>query len=277
MNSKKLKKFALPVALVAGGLTAGSIFSPIGFASAQEDDTSETPTAEEETADSSESGERKRGSRKGRLARGEVAAEALGISQEDLKAGFGEGKSLSQMAEENGVDISELKATLTAQINERIDEAVAEGKIDADEAVEKKEAVAERVDKMVEATPGDRSERDGSKRQGKGHGQRGQKLEGAAEVLGLTTDEVREGLKEGKSLADMASEQGVSEDDLVAALVEGLQERVDAAVEEGKIDAEKAAERTENAEERIRSRVNGEKPERGSRDNNRGAQADADA
>lgn len=41
----------------------------------------------------------------------------------------------------------------------------------------------------------------------------------AAEVLGLSTDEVVEALQDGASLADLAEEQGVSRDDLVAALV----------------------------------------------------------
>lgn len=44
-------------------------------------------------------------------------------------------------------------------------------------------------------------------------------VEAAAEVLGLSTDEVMEALADGSSLADLAEEQGVSRDDLVAALV----------------------------------------------------------
>ncbi len=41
----------------------------------------------------------------------------------------------------------------------------------------------------------------------------------AAEVLGMSTDEITEALSSGSSLADLAEEQGVSRDDLVAALV----------------------------------------------------------
>ncbi|GEM_PF-2610425 len=44
-------------------------------------------------------------------------------------------------------------------------------------------------------------------------------VEAAAEVLGLSTDDVMEALADGASLADLAEEQGVSRDDLVAALV----------------------------------------------------------
>ncbi len=45
-------------------------------------------------------------------------------------------------------------------------------------------------------------------------------VEAAAEALGLSTDEVLEALAGGASLADLADEQGVSRDDLVAALVD---------------------------------------------------------
>ncbi|QTE29263.1 hypothetical protein [Pengzhenrongella sicca] len=44
-------------------------------------------------------------------------------------------------------------------------------------------------------------------------------ISAAAEVLGLSTDEITEALAGGSSLADLAQEQGVSRDDLISALV----------------------------------------------------------
>jgi hypothetical protein len=44
-------------------------------------------------------------------------------------------------------------------------------------------------------------------------------IEAASEVLGLSTDEIMEALSDGSSLADLAEEQGVSREDLTAALV----------------------------------------------------------
>ncbi|HEY0186949.1 MAG TPA: hypothetical protein VGC67_05630 [Cellulomonas sp.] len=45
-------------------------------------------------------------------------------------------------------------------------------------------------------------------------------VEAASETLGLSTDEIMEALSDGSSLADLAEEQGVSREDLTAALVE---------------------------------------------------------
>lgn len=51
-------------------------------------------------------------------------------------------------------------------------------------------------------------------------------VEAAAKALGLSTDDVVEALQDGSSLADLADEQGVSKDDLVAALVAAAPEEM---------------------------------------------------
>lgn len=51
-------------------------------------------------------------------------------------------------------------------------------------------------------------------------------VEAAAEALGLSTDDVVDALQDGSSLADLAEEQGVSRDDLVAALVAAAPEEM---------------------------------------------------
>lgn len=53
-------------------------------------------------------------------------------------------------------------------------------------------------------------------------------VQAAAEVLGLSTDDVMEALQGGSSLADLADEQGVSRDDLVSALVASAPEDMQA-------------------------------------------------
>lgn len=56
---------------------------------------------------------------------------------------------------------------------------------------------------------------------GQGQGRVPGHIEVAAEALGLSTEEVTSALEDGSSLAELAEQQGVSRDDLVAALVEG--------------------------------------------------------
>ncbi len=69
-----------------------------------------------------------------------------------------------------------------------------------------------------------------------GHGgPGGEHLAAAAKALGLTEAELRAKLKDGKSLADVAKAEDVSTDTLVKALVAEAEERIDAAVKDGKL------------------------------------------
>ena len=98
---------------------------------------------------------------------------------------------------------------------------------------------------------------------GKGHGpgqrgQRGAAFSGElAEILGLDSSEIGEALRNGESLADLAAANGVDTQDLVDAIVASIEERVNGAVDEGHIDADKAAEILADASERAEDRVNG--------------------
>jgi hypothetical protein len=88
-----------------------------------------------------------------------------------------------------------------------------------------------------------------------GHGRLLIGLETAAEELGLTEDELRDQLREGSSLAEIAEEQGVDVDDLVSALVAAAQEDLAAAVDDGRLEQERADEIAADLEERIRTFV----------------------
>jgi len=91
-----------------------------------------------------------------------------------------------------------------------------------------------------------------------GPGHHGRMLLGfdaAAEELGLTEDELREQLRDGASLVEIAEEQGVDVDDLVAALVSAAEDDLATAVDEGRIDQDRADEITAGLEDRIRTLV----------------------
>jgi hypothetical protein len=77
----------------------------------------------------------------------------------------------------------------------------------------------------------------------------------------MTEDELRTALEtDGTTLADVAGEQGVEVDVLVDALVAAQEERIAAAVEDGRITQEQADERLADLEERVTERVNSEAP-----------------
>lgn len=119
------------------------------------------------------------------------------------------------------------------------------------------------VDAVIEALADARPEGfEGRRGPGhRGHGLRGALGEGGADIAGLLDMEptdVRDALREGATIADLAAQQGVDVDTIVDAIVDAAVERVDGALESGRIDQEKADEILANAEERAEAMVNGE-------------------
>lgn len=90
-------------------------------------------------------------------------------------------------------------------------------------------------------------------------GQRGPRVAGEiAEILGLEGNEIREALRNGSSIAELAEAQGIDSADVVDAIVARAEERLDTAVENGRIDDTQAAEMLTRTAERAEDLVNGE-------------------
>ena len=90
-------------------------------------------------------------------------------------------------------------------------------------------------------------------------GQRGPRVVGEiAEILGLEGNEIREALRNGSSIAELAEAQGIESADVVDAIVARAEERLDTAVENGRIDDTQAAEMLTRTAERAEDLVNGE-------------------
>lgn len=75
--------------------------------------------------------------------------------------------------------------------------------------------------------------------------------------LGLDAETVRAGIEAGQTIGEIAEANGISADDVVAALVDKSQERIDAALAAGRITADEAAEAEANAQARAESIVDG--------------------
>lgn len=100
-------------------------------------------------------------------------------------------------------------------------------------------------------------------RHGRGHRHRAAHAANiVAETIGIDIETLRAELEAGSSVADIAAANGVDVDDVVDALLAPIAERLDRAVENDRLSEDDAAERLEDAEERITARVNGEQPER---------------
>ncbi len=93
-----------------------------------------------------------------------------------------------------------------------------------------------------------------------GHGVASEAL---TDLLGIDGGELRTQLRDGATLAEIAAEQGVDVQAVVDELVAEVTERVDNAVENGRIDQAEADEKLAEAEARITDMVNNGRPERG--------------
>ena len=249
-HTSKNKKVALSAGLLTTGLVAGAMFSPLGLAGAQE-----TDTDADSSADSTETDRRGRHGHKGEV------AELLGIDSEDIKAGFEAGKTLVEIAAENGISEDELVAALVGASEEHLAEAVESGRVTQEKADEIAAGMAERIAERVNTVPAERD--------GEGHHRRG-RFGGfeALEELGLTKEDLQAGREAGQTLAETAAANGVSEQELIDALVAGAMERADDAVESGRVTQEQGDEHLGDIEERISERVNsepGDRPEGGRR------------
>ena len=85
---------------------------------------------------------------------------------------------------------------------------------------------------------------------------RAERFDEAAEAIGIEVQELVDALRDGQTLAQIAEANGVEPQAVIDAMVAAAQERIDAAVEAGRLDEAEAAERTADLTERITALVN---------------------
>lgn len=100
---------------------------------------------------------------------------------------------------------------------------------------------------------------------GPGGGRGFRAIQGIAEFLELTREEMREALAEYDTLADLAAAHGSSGAELIAYLVDQAEERIADAVADGRMTQEEADEKLADLEDHITELVNSDIPEPGDR------------
>ncbi|HSL59035.1 MAG TPA: hypothetical protein VK866_14415 [Acidimicrobiales bacterium] len=249
--NKQLATVGLATAL------AGTSILGIGIAGAQTDDTAPSdPTPSDTTPSDTGPSDRAPGFRDGRHAhRGagiQEAAALLDMEPRDLLAALRDGATLAELAEAEGVSVDDLIAAMLTRPQERLAEAVEDGVLTQEEA----DAHLARITEQVTAIVNGEIEPIGGPRDS---------MAGVAELLGLEPSEVVEALRGGQTLADLAGDAGVSVEDLVDALLANHAERLDRAVENGRLTADEAAERLAEIEDHVTDVVNGDAEPRGPR------------
>ncbi len=213
-------------AFVAGGFVAGTL--------------TETPSAEAVTADLSgislaqevaddtatdpapAFGRRGpgHGHRGGGFGLGGDIAEELDIDTEAFRESLGDGATVAEALEAQGVSAEEATVAIKAEMEEHLAEAVADERLTQEEADDRLADADERIAAMLGSTPA-------NKAFARNHPVAAHGIGEVADILGLEASEVADALRDGQSLAEIAEDNGVSRTDLVSQLVDAATERIE--------------------------------------------------
>ena len=151
-----LKK-TFTVAVVAASLFGGSLIAIPLLASAQDDSPSlesevnqEDSTIKEKEKEK-ETNHHKRGPKRGAFI-GKVLLE-VGLDPASVREGFANGQTLGDTAEANGISPETIVDAIVDAMTERLNQAIADGKLTPEEAAEKAAGIPERATEIVDTIP----------------------------------------------------------------------------------------------------------------------------
>lgn len=185
-------------------------------------------------------------------AAGRTAASTIGISPQELRSQIRSGKTVAQIATDHGVDPNAVVNAIVTALTQKIDQRAAAGTIDANRAAQAKQKLPDLASRFVNETKPHR-----------GYQVLKDAVQAAAKEIGVSTSELRDARKSGKSIAQVAQDHGKSADDVVNAVVKAVTSDIDQAVKDGKLDSQKADQIKKNLPDRVTQLVN-RQPKQGS-------------
>lgn len=185
---------------------------------------------------------------------GAVAANQLSPSDESRAV-------VEDAAKQLGVDPAKLSNALRKALENRIDQAVKAGRLTEEQGAAMKQRVeADDFPLLGGPALGPRGVGHG----GPGHGGF-RDLDAAASFLGVEKDALRDRLRGGKTLAEVAKDEGKPVDGLVSAIVAATTKRLDESVTAGRVTKAQRDEIVSGLKERTTAIVNGDFPAIGGR------------
>jgi hypothetical protein len=210
------------VASVAGGLVAGALLGVPGLSGA-----SSGPAVPAVVQHGGPGAGARAGGPSAAL---DAAAEALGMTTDELRQRLSDGTtSIADVAREKNVDVNAVIDAIAADQRARIEDFV-------------------NNPLRIRDHGGKRGFHLGGS----------EKFEAVANALGMTTDELRDALRDGKTIADVAREKNVDVQTVIDAMVGAATSAIDEAQAAGRLTEEQATRLKDGLEERITAIVNGE-------------------
>jgi uncharacterized protein YidB (DUF937 family) len=230
-------------ALFTTAAVAASLFAGVAFTNGAQAAV-DSPAAVTYAADD-EAGERRgHKHRPGKILEG--VSEFLDMTSDELREALADGTTLADVAADQGVSVEDLTAAMTDAVEARLLEAVADGKLTQERADELLANSADHIDQIINA----------SHTRGQGMERREDRREAVADFIGLSQEDIRAAFEEGSTLAEVAADQGISEGDLTAFLIDYMSADIDEAVANGQLTQERGDAMKERLGERIEARIN---------------------
>jgi hypothetical protein len=160
---------------------------------------------------------------------------------------------INDAANQLGVQPAQLSDALKKALENRVDAAVAAGAITKDEGDHLKQAIESGDVPLVGFPFLSHGDFAGPRHFGA--------LRAAGTFLGLSDSELRSRLDSGKTLAQIAKDEGKSVDDLIQALLNDAKQHLDQAVAAGRLTQDQEQSILGDLKDRITALVNGERPQ----------------
>ncbi len=198
-----------------------------------------------------------------------AAAKYLGLSEADLRTKLRDGQSLSDVAKAQSKDVAGLKTAILDAAKADLDKAVADKKLTQSQADDIYNGLKSHIDDVVDANV--------KLRRLGGPGGPGMKFglgadtAAAAKYLGLDRSALRDKLRNGQSLADVAKAQNKDVQGLEDAIVAAQKARLDQVVSDKKLTQSEADAMLAKLKSRVDDLVNVKPPDRPAFRGRRGA------
>ncbi|WP_366292839.1 hypothetical protein [Paenibacillus sp. AN1007] len=199
--------------------------------------------------------------------RADEVLSVLGITKDELKEALQADQSLAEIAAAKNVETQTLIETLAAAEKKDLQQQLTDSKITQTQYNERLAALTERISAMVNEKPSElraKKPEHGAPElglHGRGFGPEvDRNLDKLASILGVTTNELSSSLKNGDTLAEIASAQKVDVQTLIQQLVTDRTSDLQQELKDGKITQAQYDERAADLTEHITDLVNGTRP-----------------
>jgi ribosomal protein S20 len=159
------------------------------------------------------------------------AAEILGLQADNVRQSLKDGKSLLDLAKEQGLSEVDFTNRLFAIRNSKVDEAVKSGKITKEKADKVKAKMQEHISFMIHSRNLQELHSRDHKKSSQLDERRMMSPEKLAAIIGISEEKLVEQLKAGKSITEIAEAQGMNKQQLVAKIKDNLTPYLNKAVD----------------------------------------------